>query len=242
MELKLGKMTSKEVAAWFGISYGAYRNNKEEKLGELADYADFEEIYGGVRINKIKGDGIFIRGSRKSKDIVFQAFDEEWNSNGLDTCSNVAIKIYDKHKNELTIAPSTTYTYTIEARNELYGKPFSAAGILGSCRYIWAKAENLDDGSKLLSLFTPEEEIIKDNLMKKYFGTDIEKEVMVAEMVNRGELTKEEAYDTLVEIKHLNGSGFMAFKAELEEKIGCQILKATYTEKKPELIGWEESK
>ncbi len=188
-------------------------------MGELADYADFEEIYGGVRINKIKGDGIFVKGSRKSKDIVFQAFDEEWNSNGLDTCSNVAIKIYDKHKNELTIAPSTTYTYTIEARNELYGKPFSAAGILGSCRYIWAKAENLDDGSKLLSLFTPEEE------------------VMVAEMVNRGELTKEEAYDTLVEIKHLNGSGFMAFKAELEEKIGCQILKATYTEKKPELIG-----
>ncbi len=92
-------MTSKEIAEWFGVSYGTYRNNKEEKLGELHDYADFEEIYGGVRINKIKGEGIFNRGNRKSKDIVFQAFDEEWHSNGLDTCSTVAIKIYDKHKN-----------------------------------------------------------------------------------------------------------------------------------------------
>ena len=231
MKLKIGKMTSKELAAWFGISYGTYRNNKDEKLEELCDYADFEEVYGGVCIKEIKEE-TYNKGSRKSKDIVFRAFDEEWNENGLDTCSNVAVKIYDKHKDELAIAPSTTYTYTIEARNELYGKPFSAAGLIGCCRYLWAKVVYLEgEENKLFLPFTPEEQIIKDKLIKKYFGTDIEKEIMVAEMVNSGELSKEEAYDTLVEIRHLNGSGFMAFKTELEEKLNCEILKVTYLEK-----------
>lgn len=240
MELKLGKMTSKELAAWFGISYGSYRVCKKEKLGELSDYAEFDEIYGGVLIKKIRGEGSYIKEGRKSKEIVLKAFDEEWSETGLDTCSSVAIKIYDKHRNELTIAPTTTYNYTVEARNELYGKPFGADGKLGNCRYIWVKATDQRDGTKLLELFNEEEEKIKRDLMNKYFSTDAEKEVMVAEMVNRGELTKEEAYDTLVEMKHLNNAGFMAFKAELEEKIGYPVLKGTYIEKKQELIEWKD--
>ena len=240
MELKLGKMTSKEIAEWFGLSYGAYRNSKKEKLGELSDYADFDEIYGGVLIKKIRGGGSYLKEGRKQKEIVFNAFDEEWNENGLDTCSNVAIKIYDKHKNELKIAENTTYNYTIEARNEKYGKPFGADGKLGNCRYIWVKASDQPDGTKLLELFNEEEEKIKKELMNKYFSTDAEKEVMVAEMVNRGELTKAEAYDTLVEMKHLNNAGFMAFKNELEERIGSQVLKGTYIEKRQELIEWCE--
>lgn len=239
MELKLGKITSKELAEWFGLSYGAYRNAKKEKLGELADYADFEEIYGGVLIKKIRGGTTYLKEGRKSREIVLKAFDEEWSENGIDTCSNVAIKIYDKHRNELAIAPATTYNYTIEARNELYGKPFGADGKLGNCHYIWVKATDQEDGTKILELFNEEEEKIKKELMNKYFSTDAEKEVMVAEMVNRGELTKEEAYDTLVEMKHLNNAGFMAFKAELEEKIGYPVLKGTYIEKKQEVLDWK---
>ena len=94
----------------------------------------------------------------------------------------------------------------------MYGKPFGADGKLGNCHYIWVKATDQEDGTKILELFNEEEEKIKRELMNKYFSTDAEKEVMVAEMVDRGELTKEEAYDTLVEMKHLNSAGFMAFK------------------------------
>ena len=50
---------------------------KNEKLGELSDYADFEEIYGGVLIKKIRGEKIYIKEGRKSKEIVLKAFDEE---------------------------------------------------------------------------------------------------------------------------------------------------------------------
>ena len=110
MKLKLGKMSSKEIAQWFGLSYGSYRVKKKDKLEELKDYADYEEVYGGVNIKNIKEEEYSKEGKR-SKEIVFNAFDEEWNESGLDTCSNVAFKIYNKHKNELTIAEGTTYNY-----------------------------------------------------------------------------------------------------------------------------------
>ena len=53
MELKLGKMTTKELAEWFGISYGTFRNSKQKRFEELKEFCFFEEVYGGVQINAI---------------------------------------------------------------------------------------------------------------------------------------------------------------------------------------------
>jgi hypothetical protein len=53
MDLKLGKMTSKEIAAWMGLSYNTYRNNINNYLERLEVYADFEKVYGGVIIKEI---------------------------------------------------------------------------------------------------------------------------------------------------------------------------------------------
>ena len=39
MELKLGKMTTKELAEWFGMSYGAFRNAKKKKMEELENFS-----------------------------------------------------------------------------------------------------------------------------------------------------------------------------------------------------------
>lgn len=237
MKLKIGKMTTKELAQWFGISYGSFRVYKDTKLKELEDYAEFDIIYGGVIITKIKDENMleYVKTHSKSKEIIYNAFDEEWSAEGIDTCSNVALKIYDKHKNELSIAETTAYSYTIAARNELYGRPFVDMGKLGSCRYLWVKVTGEENGVKTLEVFTDEEDKIKKNLMKKYFSTDEEKELMVAEMVERGEITKAEAYDALCEMKNLNAAGFMAFKKELEKAIGLPVLKGTLIEKKAQL-------
>ena len=35
IELTTGKKTGTELAKWFGISYGSFRNKKSEKLEEL---------------------------------------------------------------------------------------------------------------------------------------------------------------------------------------------------------------
>lgn len=52
-ELKVGQMTSRELADWFGISYSAYRNKTQSRLEQLTDYCTFVPEYNGVRIIKV---------------------------------------------------------------------------------------------------------------------------------------------------------------------------------------------
>lgn len=236
--LKIGKISSKELADWFGISYGTYRNNKEQKLEELKLYCEFQEIYGGINISKIIDEKHleYTKASKQNYEIIKSAFTEEWSKDGIDTCSNVAIKIYDKHSNELTITDTTTYNYTIKARNELFGIPWIGVGSLGSCIYLWCKKEYDNNGAIIYTQFTDEEDKIRKDLMKKYFSTDIEKEIFIAEMVEAGEITKEEAYDALCEMKNLHKAGFLGFLKALKAAVGCDVSKATLIRKEEDKI------
>ena len=243
-QLKLGKIKTKELADWFGISYGSFRVVKQQKLEELKLYCDFEEIYGGVNILKIYDNSNleYIKESKKNYELVKTSFSEEWNEDGIDTCSNVAVKIYDKHKNELTVLDNTTYNYVRKARNELFGIPFLDAGELGSCVYLWCKKEQLADGTIIYTQFTDEEDKIRKDLMKKHFSTDVEKEVFIAEMVEAGEITKEQAYDALCEMKNLNKAGYTGFLKALKAAIGCDVSKATLLYKNDDKIEFIEGK
>ena len=52
-ELKLGKVTSKELAEWFGIKPSSFANMKAKKLEELKNYADFEIKNRSIYIKEI---------------------------------------------------------------------------------------------------------------------------------------------------------------------------------------------
>ena len=229
-QLILGKIKTKELADWFGISYGTFRVEKQQKLDELKLYCNFEEVYGGVNVIEIYdiNNIEYIKDNKKNYEIIKSSFDEEWNVDGIDTCSNVAFKIYDKHKNELTIADTTAYNYTLKVRKELFGIPFLDAGVLGSCIYLWCKKEIAPDGTLIYTQFTDEEDQIRKDLMKKHFSTDVEKEIFIAEMVQAGEITKEQAYDALCEMKNLNKAGYTGFLKALKEAIGTDVSKATF--------------
>lgn len=229
MELKLGKMSNKELAEWFGIGANSFRNRKKQKLEELSAFAKYEDIYGGVNILEIYNP-VYSKTGSKSKQIIFDEFLNEWDKSGLDTVNNVTKKIYFKRGNELTVLESTGYQYALQARNEYFGKPYLEIGKLGKCMYVWCKKEVTEDGTVVLTLFNEEEQAIKRDLMTKYFKTDEEKDIMLAEMVKSGEITKEEAYDKMVEMRGLNEEGFIGFKTALEEALGASIVKGTLVE------------
>lgn len=220
IELHLGKMTNKELAQWFGISTQTMTRRKKDKLEELKLFAHFEEVYGGVNILEVM-EPVYEKKKSKNFQIVELAFDKEWAKNGLDTCSNVALKIKDKH-NELSIANTTAAKYALQVRNNKYGKPFE-----GGCEYLWCKVERLANGIAILTEFTEEEIKIKDELMRIYFKGDTEKEIIISQMVQEGELSKDEAYDLLIEIKNLTNTGFLGFKRALESKIGYEVIRGT---------------
>lgn len=223
LELVEGQlMSNNDLAEWFQIKPGSFRNTKTKKLEELKKYAEYEIQGAKVLITKVI-EPKFIK--KKDYSIVREEFTQVYNESKIDTASNVSKKIYNKRKSDLSIKESTTYEYTREARNELYGKPFIGKGKLGTCRYIWVK--KLDEGK--YERFNDEEEAMYKKLLVKYFKNSDDKAMFVNEMVKNGEITEEEAWQTYKEITNLEFS-FMNFKAEMEEFVGCTIVRATEIE------------
>lgn len=228
-ELKLGYMTNAELAEWFGIKPNSFRNTKTQKLEELKRFAEFEVEKTKVRIIKIY-KSVYVKKKSADYSIVKEEFTQVYNKSKIDTASNVSKKIYRKRKDDLTIKESTTYEYTKAARNELYGKPFVGCGERGVCRYIWAK----QIGEGQYERFNEEEQAIYKRLLVKYFrGTD-EKTIFVRDMIKRGEITEEEAWGVFSDMMNLD-YGFMNFKIEMEEAVGCPIVRVTEIENQ---INW----
>lgn len=232
-ELKLGQMKCKELADWFGISPSSLSAHKQDKLEELKAYADYEDLgRRGVNIIKII-EPVYSKISSESKAKIFEVFDANWGKNGLDTATNVRDKIKYRYKDLIPVSDDTAYRYVLSARNRYYGKPFRDLGEYGNCIYVWAKQEvDIDNSEVYYTPLTEEEEEIKQQMMKQYFGTDEEKDIMIAEMVDAGEITKEEAYDLIVEYRGLNKVGYGRFIKDLGDKIGATVTKVTLIQKK----------
>lgn len=229
-ELHLGKITNKELAKWFGISESSFRGLKKKKLEELKLFADFYEEKGKVNIVNIY-EPVYSKKKSGTLQKVVERIDDVWSEDGLDSCSRVGSKIYEILSNEESLdrKESTIIEYTRKGRNELYGKPFGEEGKLGKCIYIWCKR---DKETGEYSLLNEEEQKIKKDLQTKYFGDATEKQILVKGMVESGEIRKEEAWSILEEMTNMNNSNFLSFLKEIQEKIGCQVIRGTLVERK----------
>ena len=135
-ELKQGKITYKELADWFGISYSTMRRQdvKEKKLVILSFYADFhiETTKSGKKtyivIDKVK-EPIYTKIKER-----YANWESTWdiNGDGVDTVKNASNNFYNQNPDlKVSIAPSTNYNYYGDARREDYGR---AVGLLkGQC-------------------------------------------------------------------------------------------------------------
>ena len=147
-ELKEGKISYKELADWFGMSYSTIRRpaTKEKRLNILKCYADYhiEATKSGkqtyVVIDKVK-ESVYTAVKERYED-----WESTWdvNGDGVDTVKNASNNFYNKHPDlQATIAPSTNYNYYGEARREDYGR---AVGLLkgqrgkkGISYRVWAQ-------------------------------------------------------------------------------------------------------
>lgn len=231
MELKLGKITNKELAEWMGITANTFNKSKEKYLRELENFANFHIEGKKVVIDKIINP-IFSKQGSKAYQMVRDKVDDFWSPTGLDSCKNVSNQIVEYYGDRLPVGKNTAYDYTRKGRNELYGVPFEAGGKLGKCVYTWCKKE----GENLIPL-TEEEQKIKELLIKKYFGNTTEKQILIAGMVEMGEIKKEEAWDILSELTNMKGNNFLLFLGELQEKIGCKVVRGTLVQRNQDALG-----
>ena len=75
-----------------------------------------------------------------------------------------------------------------------------------------------------------------EELLKKYFGDSDEKHAIVQAMVEKGEIKKEEAWEVFNDLTGTNTDSFMMFLGELQEKLGCQVVRGTLVERKGRLL------
>lgn len=225
IKLTTGLKTNKELAEWFGIIPNSFCRSKDKKLKELHLFAEYHLEKDKVFIDEVLIPIYSKQGSRNYQKVK-EALPKYWSATGLDTCTNVSHKIYIKEiKYSESLSESTTYRYTTRARNDLFGRPLVARGELGECHYILCK--KLPSGE--CDFFTPEEDKIKKEMLKKYFSTADEMTVMVNEMVSRGEITSEEAWRTYAEMIDMQNN-YPAFLTELTAAIGYQVVKGTVIE------------
>ena len=117
MKLHLGKMTTKELAEWFGISGSTFRKkeSKEKRLEVLKKYAAYHlegDKNKTVVIDEIYEDTYIADEGSPAYQCVRDLTIENWGTNGYDTCAHVAEKIYPEvqergHK----IKATTNYRY-----------------------------------------------------------------------------------------------------------------------------------
>ena len=227
-QLTVGKKTNQDLAKWFGVKANTFGNQKKKRLEELKDFAEFH--MDGC---KVVIDRVIIPVYEKQMKVNYQKIKREinptWNKSGLDSCSRVSLAILEKLSKEdadFNLKESTVYFYTRKGRNELYGKPFCGGGELGKCEYVWCK--KMKDGS--YEFLTMQEQEIRDKLIKKYFGNTTEKQLIVKQMVQDGELKTEEAFEYLNKITGMTDNNFVAFLKELQQAIGAKVVKGTLVE------------
>lgn len=232
--------TSKQLAEWFGLSYGAFRNNKGKKLEELKAFADYEIIGKKFKINKVY-NSTYSKNGTKVYETVKRKTLEYWNENGLDTSKNVAKKMYQEEPQiRDLIKPATAYNYVIKSKTEMFGVPYDQrGGELGICWYEWSKQG--PDGNPIP--FNDKENKIKEEVIQKYYGNITEQGLMLMGEYKAGRIKGEDTLKQLDailtasgEVNEMNSEQkFFAFLQELTQKINNPVVKATRVIKlKPE--------
>ena len=131
MELKLGKMTYRELSEWFGLKPESLSKNiksREKKLQILSQFADFHFEGKSIYIDKI-----LIPEYNKAYFIIEKELPKHWGSfkgdkykvlkeKKIDTCSRVGKDIYyNIPEVKAQISEQTTITYVNKVKVKNYG-------------------------------------------------------------------------------------------------------------------------
>lgn len=224
MSLHLGKMTRQELAQWFGVSYGSFRNKSQHYFDLLEDYCTFEVIYGGVNIididiyeydkdRNIKNEQMFMQEIQQCVDT----------QDGLSTIAGMARKFTSQGK---FTKVNTAERSLRKTGNRLFGvtKELGSHGEKGFREYIWAI--KIDD-MNIYRLMTKEEEEKFDDFIEKYYSSATDKIKMLALLEDTFETTDMEKKEYLLEKKKLGLDLFGQVIKLFHAETGLLVVKCT---------------
>ena len=225
MKLTLGKMTSKQLAQWFGVLPSTYSHNISNYLNKLEDYCEFEKIYGGVVISeiyieeydkglKLKDEKIYLEEIKDCVEI----------QDGLSTLSGMVRKMERDNPTQKSLKNTTRRMS--KAGTKLFGDPtvVGKPGKVGSREYIWAIKLNDYNGYRLM---TEEEEKLFDDIISKCYTLPpekIKKKELLKDQLKQNEIDVQQYFE-LEELYGLNTFKDCIFK--FKEQTGHMIVRCT---------------
>lgn len=225
-QLQLGRISSKELSAWFGYTYSTYRKKKPQLLEYLKQYCDYEEVYGGVIIKEI----FFLEyeGDLLSEDI--QEYLNQVRKYPLNSISNISEEI-SKLPRYKKLSDSQRRRRMSKAGNIGFGetKERDSRGIYGTRKYQWSiKLDKPAANGKPYRDLTAEEQQIFNEYTTAVFGEKpevIQNLKLLDDKFKHTDMTKEE---------YLNHEARLAFDGTFQdvifkfrEETGLIIVRAT---------------
>lgn len=209
MVLEEGKIyTNAELAQWFDIAVGTFKNTKKKRLSELSEYATYEICKGG----KIKVLRVFEKEycpkRSYNKEIVHVHFFDGWSKTMIDTSRRAANKFYSLHGEKMTVTEETSYRYYCQERVARFGKD---GGTDGREEKHWG---TFNEATQEFELLTEEENKIYQELKKKYCDSYVEDEMQLAQETLQGEIKGHELDLCEKEIKKKKQAAFLGLKRE----------------------------
>ena len=221
MQLKLGKMTSSELASWFNVSKKSFTNNANRYLEKLSDFARFERVWGGVEILEIYLDE-YVKGYNIIDDTYFDREIDRCirEQDGLASISGMANKARLEVKEYEDLADSSLRYRLGKAAARGYG----SNGSLGFRQREWAI--KLDDYNHYRPLSEEEYRVfieITSEYQEKNPEKSIEKEKLEIRLREK-EIDVDE-YFKLVDSQEL--SVFPQIMWEFSARTGLKLVLAT---------------
>jgi hypothetical protein len=176
-QLTLGEMKSKEIAAWFGVAPTTYQNYKRKGpsyLTQLEEYCAFEELTRG-RINVLEIYMYEYVPKRSRVDAVCKKIAESWTAqpNGYSTAVYLVRDYLGEHCDDSESAFLWDYKEETLAkkvcgyRQEWWGNGRTVTkGTKGHSKRIQGVKDKETDMPRLMA---PEEEKLRNELIKKYY-------------------------------------------------------------------------
>ena len=222
--LRLGKMSSKEIAEWMGITYGTYKNSSQKRLEYLKNFAKFTPCYGGVMIEEIYLDTFVKNISEDDKVYVNEI--KQCNE-GLSTVAGMIRKLKLKNEEYKDISEDTLYKRMSKAGDRAFGRTVEqdSKGTHGSRHYVWAVRVDKYNHYRRM---TKEEEVIYKQLLNEYCDDEktqeqIAKDALVLDAFKNHEITAEE----YAEYKLYSCNFFTEVVGKFKSRTGFLLVRTT---------------
>lgn len=188
-KLTTGRMTTKELAEWFGYSYGTFRRKKSQLMPLLSQYCTYELYHGYIEINEV--DIEVYRGDL-SKDV--EEYKQQVEKAPLNSISNIAKQAQKKPQyNHLT----KRQLERLMTKAGIIGFGVTAdensKGIHGSRSYLWSIKTN-DPDHPYRNLTAEEQQIFNEYTMAifKERPEVAQKMALLLDEFRHSDMTKEE--------------------------------------------------